>query len=231
MKLKEYVLLEAVMRLKSGLHIGTGEKPGRGEPLFVMKSILKSNMPYVPGSSLKGKMRSLLEVTYGKITPPGSPCGCGKCQICLLFGSGNSNTTFEPSRLIFRDSNLTPESSKMIEKLGLETKPGVSIDRQTGKAKGGALFPAERVPENAEFNFEVSCRIFENDDKDKVKEWLAMGLFLMEQDALGGGGTRGSGYIEFNAIKFDSKDFDKDWRDSCKKIKNELLDRHQIKSK
>ena len=76
MKLKEYVKLEAVMRLKSGLHIGTGEEPGRGEPLSVMKSVF-NKLPYIPGSSIKGKMRHLLEITYDRITPRGTsglPC-------------------------------------------------------------------------------------------------------------------------------------------------------------
>jgi len=97
MKLKDYASLTATLRLKSGLHIGTGERPERGEPLPVMESP-RTKLPYIPGSSLKGKMRCLLELTYGRIeTDPrdgGSPCWCGRCQICLLFGSGSSVKTY-----------------------------------------------------------------------------------------------------------------------------------------
>lgn len=77
MKLKGYAQLVATLRLKSGLHIGKGEKVERGEPLPVMVSP-RTGLPYIPGSSLKGKMRHLLELSYGRReTDPrdsGSPC-------------------------------------------------------------------------------------------------------------------------------------------------------------
>lgn len=230
MKLKEHVQLSGIIRLKSGLHIGstTAKEIGKGEPLPVMKSLFK-DLPYIPGSSLKGKIRCLLEITYGKMTQDGGPCDCGKCQICLLFGSGSSKTTSEPSRLIFRDSLLTEQSAKMIEKVGLENKPGVSIDRKTGTARPGALFPMERVPEGSEFDFQVSCRVFEYDDKDAIRKWLAMGLYLLENDTLGGSGTRGSGYIEFDKLVFDGKAFSQDWREEIKKIKDKLISDVKIK--
>ena len=186
----------------------------------------RTKLPYIPGSSLKGKMRCLLEVTYGvKETNPkdsGSPCWCGKCQICLLFGSGNTETTYEPTRLIFRDCFLTKQSEELLEKIELEEKPGVQINRITGKVSPQALFSMERIPEGLEFNFEISARVFENDSKESLRRWLATGLFLMEQDALGGSGTRGYGQIEFNNIFFDGKEFPKDWRENCKKEKENL---------
>lgn len=223
--LQDYAKLTAVLKLKSGLHIGTGERPERGEPLPVLASP-RTKLPYIPGSSLKGKMRCLLELAYGrKETDPndkGSPCWCGKCQICLLFGSGSAAKTYEPSRLIFRDCFLKKESEDLLEKIELEEKPGVRIDRVTGKAAGGALFPMERIPEGLEFNFEISVRVFKYDNKENIRRWLAMGLYLIEQDALGGSGTRGSGQVEFNNVFFDSTDFPKDWREICKKERANL---------
>lgn len=226
MKLKDYVNFSAVLRLKSGLHIGTGEKLERGEPLPLIES-RRTRLPYIPGSSLKGKMRFLLEIAYGvKETDPkdkGSPCWCGKCQICLLFGSGSSFKTYEPTRLIFRDCYLTKTFEDLLEKTELEEKPGVRIDRITGKAADRALFPMKRVPEGFEFRFEISARVFEEDNKDSMRKWLAMGLFLMEQDALGGGGTRGSGHIEFSNVSFDGNEFAKDWREDCRREKDNLV--------
>jgi CRISPR-associated protein Csm3 len=223
MKLKDYAKLSATIRLKSGLHIGTGEKPERGEPLNVMLSKRTGN-PYIPGSSLKGKMRHLLEIAFGRVeTDPrdkGSPCWCGQCQVCLLFGSGSSSNTYEPARLIFRDSFLTKASEDLLEKIELEEKPGVRIDRLTGKAAGGALFPMKRVPEGSEFSMEISVRVFEKDDIDAIRRWLATGLFFMEQDALGGGGTRGSGYIEFDEVQFNGVAFDADWREKARQQKD-----------
>jgi len=234
MILRGYSNLTGVLGLKSGLHIGTGADPGKGQPLPIMVSP-RSGQPYVPGSSLKGKMRCLLELTYDRPRTdprdPGSPCQCGVCQICLLFGSGSAATTREPTRLIFRDCFLTTPSTELLEKIQLEEKPGVRIDRVTGKAAKGALFPMERVPEGCEFKLEISVRLFENDEADAVRKWLAMGLFLMEKDALGGGGTRGSGYIEFNKIQFDEKAFVDKWRDECEKTKDSLKKEVQIKKK
>lgn len=226
MKLIDYATLNATLNLKSGLHIGTGEKPERGEPLPIIESP-RTKLPYIPGSSLKGKMRFLLELYYGRRETdpkdPGSPCWCGECQICLLFGSGNSSKTFEPTRLIFRDCYMTKESEEIFEKIELEEKPGVRIDRNTGKAATGALFPMERVPEGINFQFELSVRVFEKDNRDSIRRWIAMGLFLMEQDALGGSGSRGSGHIEFKNIIFDGKEFEKNWRDVCKREKENLI--------
>lgn len=231
MKLSEYVKLEGTINLKSGLHIGTGEKGEKGEAVPVLKS-LQNGLPYIPGSSLKGKMRCLLELVYGRVekdpNDSGSPCWCGQCQICLLFGSGSSNKTFEPSRLIFRDSFLEEKSKTLLEKIDLEEKPGVRIDRDKGKAAGRALFPMERVPEGCEFKINISVRVFDGDDKDAVKKWLSMGLFLVEQDAIGGGGTRGSGHIEFTDVTFEGTPLDEGWREECKKIKEKLLT-HPIK--
>jgi len=225
MKLKDYANLTAILRLRTGLHIGTGEKPERGEPLPVIES-RRTRLPYIPGSSFKGKMRSLLELTYGvKETDPkdkGSPCWCGKCQICLLFGSGSPINTFEPTRLIFRDCYLTKQFEDLLEKTELEEKPGVRIDRITGKAAERALFPMKRVPEGFEFRFEISARVFEHDNTESMRRWLAMGLFLMEQDALGSGGTRGSGHIEFDDVSFDGKEFVRDWRTECRRDKDNL---------
>jgi len=233
MRLQNYAKLTAILRLQSGLHIGTGEKPERGEPLPILES-LRNAMPYIPGSSLKGKMRYLLELAYErKETDPkdeGSPCWCGKCQICLLFGSGNTATTYEPSRLIFRDCYLTDSSISLLEKIGLEEKPGIRIDRKMGTVAKGALFPMKRVPEGSEFNMEISIRIFSGDDKEAIKKWISMGLYLIEHDTIGGSGTRGSGYIKFDNIQFDGKEFDKEWREKIEEEKDVLSGIHIKKS-
>jgi CRISPR-associated protein Csm3 len=223
MILKGYAPLKATLILRSGLHIGTGEKNiEKGESLPVLVSP-RTQLPYIPGSSLKGKMRNLLELAFGRqaTVKPGSPCSCGRCQICHLFGSASVSTTYEPSRLIFRDSFPNEATVKLLEKIDLEDKPGVSIDRETGKAAGGALFPMKRVPEGCEFTLEVSARVFANDDRQAIKKWLAMGLYLMEQDAIGGGGTRGSGHVEFKDVTFDGADY-KSWREDSGKERDNL---------
>lgn len=222
MRLKEFLQLTVIIRFKSPFHIGSGEKGHYGEPSSVIKS-LQTQLPYIPGSSIKGKLRHLLETTYAADRiKTGQPCGCGKCQICLLFGSGKSDSTKEPSRLIFRDCFLPDESASLIEKIGTEKKAGVRIDRKTGKAADKALYSVERIPEGCEFDLNVSARIFEGDDKNAMKQWLITGLSLLEQDAIGGGGTRGSGWVEIKAVKFDGKEI-KNWREEVKEHKDKLV--------
>jgi CRISPR-associated protein Csm3 len=70
-----------------------------------------SGLPYIPGSSLKGKMRSLLEIkaaSYDQTT--GKPCACGICDVCRLFGCGDPQKASEMTRFLFRDAMITAES-------------------------------------------------------------------------------------------------------------------------
>jgi CRISPR-associated protein Csm3 len=91
--------------LESGLRIG-GSKDnigiGETDNPVIRNPITK--LPYVPGSSIKGKIRSLLEL---RDCPPtqntGRPCDCGNCRVCHLFGPHNSRRVTAPSRLLFRD--------------------------------------------------------------------------------------------------------------------------------
>lgn len=80
----------------------------------------------------------------------------------------------------------------------------------------------ERIPEGCEFELEISARVFEDDDKEALRKWLVVGLFLMEQDALGGGGTRGSGWVEVKDVSFDDENLD-NWREEAKQNKDNLL--------
>ncbi|MGD9927943.1 MAG: type III-A CRISPR-associated RAMP protein Csm3, partial [Sphaerochaeta sp.] len=114
--------------VKTGLHIGAGndkvEIGGMDNP--IIRNPLNRE-PYIPGSSIKGKMRSLLEWKLGKIDTeskkPGGPCSCGKadCQICRVFGSANNSrnsaSTIEkgPTRLIVRDATLSDEYRVMMK--------------------------------------------------------------------------------------------------------------------
>lgn len=223
MKLNGYLKLIAVIKLKSGLHIGSGEEISKSEPLPILK-LGWDKYPYIPGSSIKGKMRHILEIIFDTHRQnPSDPCGCGTCPICHLFGCHQSKNTKEPGRLLFRDSFLTDVSKEKYEKYGLENKPGVSIDRNTGTAKKGAVFPYERLPEGAELNLEISCRYFDGDNKENIKKWLATGLYLIEQDTLGGYGSRGSGHVEFKEITFDGVAFFEDWRKTAEQEKKNLL--------
>jgi CRISPR-associated protein Csm3 len=207
LKLLEHHTIEKILKCKTGLRIGGSkddmEVGGVEHP--VLRDPL-TKLPYIPGSSLKGKMRSLLEYKYDKVTSKGDPCGCGKsdCLVCKVFGPyKNVNHDLGPTRLIVRDAHLTEESRKDLERLraeeGLlyaEAKPENIINRSTGVAATRGLRTQERIPAGTRFRLRLSIRIFHGDVKTKLIDFVNEGLKLLQEDYLGGSGTRGYGEIE-----------------------------------
>lgn len=203
-KLKTIIKIEGNLILKTGLHIGAGNDEikigGIDNP--VVRNPL-TNEPYIPGSSLKGKVRTLLEWCEGKITMDGKPWYVeqGADIITKLFGNGKNVDGYEggPTRVSFSDCFLTKKSSMKLREKGAltESKYEVSIDRRTGTVSKAGPRQTERVPAGAEFGFTLTLRVFEDDDQDKLVEYLLKGLKLLSLDALGGHGSRGYGRVEF----------------------------------
>ena len=221
------LILEANIECLTGLHIGAGkgslEIGGADNP--VVKDAF--GRPYIPGSSLRGKLRSLLEQSSGLLKPadlvylsrrkgqevrihqsnePGD-------DICLLFGRNpgrmervegeafDSNTA-TPARLTVSDAPLDMASitQQMRENLDdelTEVKNENAIDRITSQANPRTL---ERVPAGARFHLRVVLDILCDEDKALVAR-LMEGLRLLEDDALGGGGSRGNGRIRLSSAK------------------------------
>ncbi|MFQ5850061.1 MAG: type III-A CRISPR-associated RAMP protein Csm3 [Candidatus Binatia bacterium] len=213
MKLLKHRLITGRIHLNTGLHIGGGGETiqigGMDNP--IIKNPL-SDFPYIPGSSLKGKMRSLLEWKYDK-SQDGRPCTCSACDICRIFGtSGAEESTLGPTRIIVRDAHLTRQSMedlyRMRQEKGLiyaEEKYENSIDRLRGTAKNPR--PIERVPAGIDFEFEVVLRVFEEDSEPEMTDRVKEALRLVQADALGGSGSRGYGKVEFVACKDDGAEF------------------------
>jgi len=216
MKLKGYMKIEGIIEVVTGLHIGgsTGmiEIGGKDNPV-IKHPITKE--PYIPGSSLKGKMRALLEWKLGKIdTDPNSQnfggvhkCSDSNCPICRLFGTSAEEGTIGPTRLIFRDAVLLSKNykDKMRERGETWSPEDVSeekyencINRITARANPRNF---ERVASGTEFSFEISYRVFEDGDNGATDEdlfkYVIEGLRLIEKDALGGAGSRGCGQVKF----------------------------------
>ncbi|PID26392.1 MAG: type III-A CRISPR-associated RAMP protein Csm3 [Candidatus Cloacimonadota bacterium] len=193
----------------SGLHIGAGNEAveigGSDSPIIKTKE----GYPYIPGSSIKGRMRWLLEKTRGEHDGhnPGN-----KPDIWItskLFGSTAENCT--PTRTIFRDCLLTKESLESFKDgvWDIELKMENTIDRITGKTKGGGLRNCERVPAGVKFDFSMNILLFEGDDEEEVKKVIEEGFELIELTYLGGSGTRGYGKISLNSPKWEQKEFNK----------------------
>lgn len=211
-KLKKHVVFQGTMVCKSGLHIGgteVGIEIGGAENPVIKDP---QGRPYVPGSSLKGKLRAMLEYKYGRAGADGRPCGCAqsldKCPVCTLFGPHQKPThELGPTRIIVRDAMLTPEWLKRWEeakKQGMEfteTKTETMVDRRTGIAASGSLRTQERVPPGTEFHVEIVLRVFENDDEEKMKGYVREAIDLINRDYMGGSGTRGYGWVEIKDVK------------------------------
>ena len=221
MQLQAIRTLKGSIRLRSGLHIGAGkdtvEIGGLDQP--IVKDPL-SGAPYIPGSSIKGKMRSLLEVgvfmarskeTREAIMKDGKPCSCGhrSCPICVLFGAHNDPNKCDPdlgpTRLLVRDAMLCPEDMERFKsgRLPMEIKNENSIDRVKGVAENPR--PLERVPAGVTFDMSIALKVYEGDNPDELAQWLYKGLKLIEMDALGGGSSRGSGQVEFKNLTMDDQ--------------------------
>ena len=213
LKLTGYKIIKGVINCKTGLHIGgTADKieiGGMDNPI-IRHPI--TNLPYIPGSSIKGKMRSLIEWKLGNFKNNGDVhewCGDNGCPVCRVFGTTAGEAKIGPTRLIVRDAHLTEGQNGSRKKLedmqrekGLpyaENKTENSINRLTARANPRTQ---ERVPAGTQFDFEMVYRIFDlknnggKTDEQLYSEVVEEGIKLIQMDALGGSGSRGYGQVE-----------------------------------
>lgn len=200
--------LEVTLKLVSGLYIGgtdNGFDIGGADSNVIKNPLTKE--PYIPGSSMKGKLKSLLKYHHGELNEKND----------LIFSDDTITNIFEPvedsnvsiTRAIFRDFILTRESVKELQAyLGLgsftEIKAENSIDIIRGKAANPRFI--ERVPAGAMFEGEIILNIFEGDKKEKMMETIKESLKLLESNYLGGSGTRGYGRVEISFDDFKAVD-------------------------
>lgn len=218
MKLTKILTIKAELHCVSGLHIGAGDDEMHigGIDNTVMRDPF-TNLPYIPGSSLKGKIRSLLEWRTGVVRS--EPLAWKDYQesknedvlrILQMFGTGGNDSEADsrvlgPTRISFWDCKL---DDKWVEKarnrniLLTEVKSENRTDRISGATAIGSLRNTERVIAGAIFNFRLSVKIFENEEKALLKLILD-GMRLLEKDSLGGSGSRGYGKVEFKNIVVD----------------------------
>lgn len=193
-KLKKKIIYTGTIVLKTGLHIGgTNTALNIGGPdKFVVRNPI-TQLPYIPGSSLKGKMRSLIELAYGE-TDNGSVTKDPNTKAGKLFGLSSDIENGHPSRIIVRDGELkNPEELSNTDLLYTESKTEVTINRITAKAMPRTF---ERVPAGAKFNLEMVLNVFDGDDEDELKNTIKKAIELLEDDYLGGNGSRGYGQVK-----------------------------------
>ncbi len=229
------LILEGEIQCQTGLHIGAGkgslEIGGADNP--VVKDAF--GVPYIPGSSLRGRLRSLLEQSLGLTTPSelvyvskrrGQEVRIHQSdrpddEVCLLFGrsparvekvsgEASESAAATPARLTVYDSPLVVDSitQQMRENLDdelTEVKSENAVDRITSQANPRTL---ERVPAGARFRFRMVLDVLCPEDKPLIGR-VAEALRLLEDDALGGGGSRGNGRVSFASLTLSwrSKDY------------------------
>ncbi len=220
------LVLEGEITCHTGLHIGAGkgslEIGGADNP--VVKDAF--GIPYIPGSSLRGRLRSLLEQTLGLAVPSelvflskrrGQEVRIHQSdrpddEICILFGrnsgrmervSGEAteSSVATPARLTVYDAplvvdSITPQMRENLDDELTEVKSENAVDRITSQANPRTL---ERVPAGARFRFRMVLDVLCPEDKPLLAR-VAEGLRLLEDDALGGGGSRGSGRVAFSNL-------------------------------
>lgn len=223
MKLKAVKKIGGKIKVMTGLHIGASneniEIGGLDNPI-IKDPLPGSNAPYIPGSSLKGKLRSLIEVKEGRFSKKikGNPCDCGEkdCPVCPVFGTSAANRPSDlgPTRVAVRDAYLSDEWSDRFKSgdLPMEIKYENSINRITGVANPR---PLERVPSEVEFSFEITFKVFEDDPEDYFNS-LLQAMHLLELDALGGAGSRGCGQVKFIDVSIDGELQNEDFIESIK---------------
>lgn len=227
-KLHGRIFLEMDIRAVTGLRIGGSpaalaigdiDNPVIRDPLTLR--------PYIPGSSLRGKMRSLWEKATG--VPQNASIGSGVRihslpknaeittveldPVCRIFGVTGDIPVPHPTRLIVHDTPLSEASASDLERaetsLYTETKWEAAIDRITSAAVPRQM---ERVPAGAVFErcrlaysiYAVHAPDADGDEIDWFFDVIQM-LQLVEDDYLGSSGSRGSGHVQFENLRLTTR--------------------------
>ncbi|MCF8222297.1 MAG: type III-A CRISPR-associated RAMP protein Csm3 [Bacteroidales bacterium] len=205
-KLTGKVILSGKITTLTGLHIGGSSSALDigGIDLNVIKTA--AGLPFIPGSSIKGKLRNLLARKAGSPKVEDDPVA-----ISRIFGtSGDKSVTGPNTRLSVRDAMLDKKAfaeefgNSELEYRYTEGKWENTIDRTKGSAKNPRQL--ERVPAGAEFCFEMVYDIYEDGKRDEDLKSIIESMRLLEDDYLGGSGSRGYGKIKFSEVKLELRD-------------------------
>jgi CRISPR-associated protein Csm3 len=216
-KLFQKLIINGSLECVTGLHIGDSKEStdigGVDSPVVRRKD---NGQPYIPGSSLKGKMRCLLEQVAGE--NPDGKCMNNDGDICKLFGaSENKKENLEslPSRILVRDAFMEENSAEKFKNATTTDMPytEVKFENVINRVKGTAEHPRqqERVPAGALFNIKLVINVFADtveevaEVQEKYLKTLKRGIELINDDYLGGSGSRGYGQVKIE-IDWNNKD-------------------------
>jgi len=200
-KLEKRIILTGTVEAITPLHVGSGKSEFEIGEVDMPILTTPEGQPYIPGSSLKGRVRAEAEriarqkgmvVCY----PPKVDNMCGSkgninalCICCRIFGTaGNVSVA---SKVKFRDAYPLDTVGALLE------RTGIAIDRETGTVAKGAFYTIQAVPAGARFGLEI---VAENLSEDELK-LLKAALKSVEDSALGGSSSRGFGKVRITISK------------------------------
>lgn len=191
------IKIAGIIHTKTGLHIG-GSKSTLdigGVDLNVIKS--PKGIPFIPGSSLKGKLRSMLAKIHGS-----TDIKEDTVLITEIFGSsGDNKNRGDITRLLVRDAYLDIAASAIdfdnveMELYYTDVKTENTINRKTGTAEHPRQL--ERVPAGVAFGFEMIYDVYDDKKTTEHLTNIRTAMRLLENDYIGGSGSRGYGKIAF----------------------------------
>ena len=193
--------ITGTIEVLTGMHIGgSKEFSAIGAVDSPVMRDVKTNDPFIPGSSIKGKLRFLLQEKYGKgITETHND---DAELVCKLFGSGSTKENDKPqmSRLYFSDAFLT--NKDYFKSIGInevtEVKFENTINRFTTEAMPRQI---ERVIRGSEFGLNIIYNGEKDEDIEEDLGYLKEAFELLKYSALGGSGSRGYGRVKIKDLK------------------------------
>jgi len=229
--LKGVLKIRVSITAKTGLYIGGSKENieiGGIDNIVEKLKVFKPDwgdseyydVPYIPGSSLKGKLRSLLEWVEEPNTEQkedkkvialsykGNPCQCGTCIVCKLFGVHQAKNIQEPVRMRIEDLYPTPDTIDLWERVLDSGYTEMKTENMINRIKGVAENPrhTERVIAGSEFEGCITIRLFHNDGNgEEFIKLLKKAFDMLEDDYLGGSGSRGYGRVKIKIRGFEYK--------------------------
>lgn len=193
------ILIEGKLKVITGLHIGTSNvysAIGAVDTPVIIDPL--NNLPIIPGSSLKGKLRTLLARKYNNGAREHQS---DDIRIKRLFGGNDENGNPRAARALFSDSIMNIEEQSRLRELGAEEVTEVkfenTIARTTGVANPRQI---ERVIRGSQFDISIVYDVYDESEALEDIKMLMEGFELLKYDYLGGHGTRGYGRVELIEI-------------------------------
>ena len=201
--ISDKIVITAELKLLTGMHIG---KSNDFAPIGAVDSVVVtdplSKEPIIPGSTLKGKLRTMLAKLETE-DPSLKRHDEDSYLIKRLFGASKPEVV--EARLQFYDiflNNAEELKNKETDLTFTEIKFENTINRITAVADPRQL---ERVPAGAIFGFKLIYNCEDETDLQEDFENLAKAIKLLQLDYIGGSGTRGYGKVTFSGFKVEAK--------------------------